>query len=182
MAKKSKQVEKETRRLMESISDMVKRRGGKYQFKKKHKKKQLRRMRMTCVHWIYRKGRSIPTVIHDPNDPNLWRCTICGATFPVNPLKCNADQVKSHDTPYDHKVNEMLSLVNQIQFWSIRLGGDKEDTKMYLELRRLLPRFRKVARNVLKNVKKRELVENNPDKNNIMATFDAYSSFYNYRQ
>ena len=181
MSKKSKQVEKETRRLMESISDMVKRRDGKFEFKKKHKKKQLRKMRMTCVHWIYRKGREIPTVVHDPANPDMWRCTICGARFPVAPLTTDIAKFKSHATEYDTKVQDMISIINQIQFWSVKLGGDKEDTKMFLELRRLLPRFRKVARNIKKNMIKHESLANNPEKKNIMATFDAYTT-YNYRQ
>ena len=52
---------------------------------------------------------------------------------------------------------------------------------MFLELRRLLPRFRKVARNITKNMIKHESLANNPEKKNIMATFDAYTT-YNYRQ
>ena len=181
MAKKSKLVEKETRRLMESISDMVKKRDGRYQFKKKHKKKQIRRLRMTCVHWIYRKGREIPTVITDPNDHDKWRCTICGATFPVRPMPCTAGELKNHTSAYDKQVLDMLETINQIQFWGVKLGGDKEDTKMFLELRHLLPRFRKVSRNIVKNMMKRETVENNPDKNNVMASFDSYSTF-SFRQ
>ena len=113
MAKKSKLVEKETRRLMESISDMVKKRDGRYQFKKKHKKKQIRRLRMTCVHWIYRKGREIPTVITDPNDHDKWRCTICGATFPVRPMPCTAGELKNHTSAYDKQVLERLGKVKR---------------------------------------------------------------------
>ena len=178
MAKKSKRVEKETRKLMESIGDLTKKHNGKYRIKGK-KKKIIKKMKVTCVHWIYRKGKEVPTVIHDPENPNNWKCTICGTSFPVKPI----DDIKTSDgviSGYKDCTDKMISLINQIQFWSVKLGGDKEDTKMFLQLRKMLPRFNSVSKQILKNVRKREALENNPDKHNVMAAFDDYSS-YNYR-
>ena len=75
MAKKSKKVEKETRRLMEGIADLVKKKGDRYKFKSKNKKV-IKKVKRTCVHWIYRKGKEVPTVIQDPERPGYWKCTI----------------------------------------------------------------------------------------------------------
>ena len=179
MAKKSKRVEKETRKLMESVGDLVKKHDGHYRIKGKKKKKILKKMRVTCVHWIYRKGKEVPTVIHDPDNAGNWKCTICGASFPVKPL--DDVEVNGHTiNGYKYHTDQMIQLVNQMQFWAVKLGGDKEDTKMFLMLRKVLPRFNAASKQILKNVRKREALENNPDKANAMNMFDNYSSF-NYR-
>ena len=70
MAKKSKKVEKETRRLMEGIADIVKRKGDRYKFKSKNKKL-IKKVKKTCPHWIMRKGKECATVIQDPEHPNM---------------------------------------------------------------------------------------------------------------
>lgn len=181
MSKKNTKIDKETRKLMESVGDLVKKRNGRYGVKGKHKKKLIKKMHSTCVHWIYRKGKPIPTVIHDPNNPNHWKCTICGASFPIQPLRPSDPNDKNWVRPYADKVDEMLVLINQMQFWGIAMGGDSDDTKMFLQLRKMLPRFKKVSKSILKMVMKRDAMENNPDKNNIMAAFDSYNS-YSYRQ
>lgn len=168
MAKKVK-VEKETRRLMEGIADLVKKKGDRYKFKTKSKKT-IRKIRKTCPHWIVRKGKPEPTVVRD-TDPSYWRCTICNTRFPVNP-----------GTPesYQEGVNRALEMVNQMQFWSVHLGGDADDTKMFLRLKQDLPRFAKVSKHILKQVNKRAAWENNRKNSDILSQFDAYSGF-NYR-
>ena len=108
MAKKSKKVEKETRRLMEGIGDLIKKKGDRYKFKSKNKKI-IKKVKRTCVHWIMRKGKEVPTVIHDPEHPGNWKCTICGASFPIKPMSL-AD--------YQSQTEHMLEIVNQMQFWS----------------------------------------------------------------
>lgn len=175
MAKKSKKVEKETRRLMEGISDLIKKRGDKYKFKSKNKKV-VKKVKRTCPHWIIRKGKEQPTVVHDSNNPTQWKCLICGATFPIKPLE--GDDKRNG---YEIEVNRMLGLVNQMQFWSVKLGGDAEDTKMFIRLKENLPRFAKVSKQILKRVNQREEYENNRAKGDVMAQFDAYSGF-GYKQ
>ena len=174
MAKKSK-IEKQTRRIISAISDMVKKKDGRYKFKTK-KKKLIKKAKATCVHWIIRKGKEHPTLKQDQNDPTFWRCSICGCKFPIQPLK--KDYPKHN--PYHDKVEEMLGLVNQIQFYAVKLGGDAEDTKMFLRLRKDLPQFSKVAKQVLKRVEQRNEYENNRNKNNVMSQFGNYSS-YSYK-
>ena len=169
---KSKKVEKETRRLMESIGDKVKKKNGRSKFKSKNKKI-VKKVKKTCPHWIMRKGKEVPAVIHDPNNPNNWKCAICGATFPIKPLAA-LDNGKS---AYEEESNHMLELVNQIQFWGVKLGGDAEDTKMFIKLKELLPRFSKVSKQILKRVNKREEYENNKRRTDAMSQFDAYSGF-----
>ena len=170
MAKKSKKVEKETRRLMEGIADLVKKKGDRYKFKSKNKKV-IKKVKRTCVHWIYRKGKEGPTVIQDPERPGYWKCTICGASFKVKPSTPEA---------YHDASQAMLEYVNQMQFWSVKLGGDAEDTKMFLKLKEMIPRFEKASRHILKQVNKREALENNRQNSDILAQFDAYTGF-NYR-
>ena len=67
-----------------------------------------------------------------------------------------------------------------MQFWSVKLGGDAEDTKMFLKLKEMIPRFEKASRHILKQVNKREALENNRQNSDILAQFDAYTGF-NYR-
>lgn len=174
---KSKKIEKETRRLIESVASCIKKKGDRYKFKTKNKKA-IKKIKRTCVHWTYRKSKETPTTIKDPKRPGYWKCTICGASFPIRPLPI----VKDEDTeeiinPYDIKSNEMLELVNQIQFYSVKLGGDADDTKMFLELKKDLPRFSKVAKQVIKQVNKREAFERNRANANAMSQFDIYSGF-----
>jgi hypothetical protein len=170
MAKKSKKVEKETRRLMEGIADLVKKKGDRYKFKSKNKKL-VKKVKKTCVHWIIRKGKEVPTVIHDPEHPGNWKCTICGASFPIKPITAEE---------YKQSSEEMLALVNQMQFWSVKLGGDADDTKMFIRLKESIPRFEKVSKQILKRVNQREVWERNREQSDVMSQFDAYSSF-NYR-
>lgn len=170
MAKKSKKVEKETRRLIEGISDLVKKKGDRYKFRSKNKKV-IKKVKRTCVHWIMRKGKEVPTVIRDPERPGYWKCTICGASFPVSP---------STPEEYQQAVNQLLEYVNQMQFWSVKLGGDADDTKMFLRLKETLPRMEKVSRQILKQVNKRNALENNRQNSDVLAQFDSYAGF-NYR-
>lgn len=170
MAKKSKKIEKETRRLMEGIAEMVKRKGDRYKFKTKSKKR-IKRVKRSCVHWIYRKDKERPTVIVDPTDNTRWKCTICGATFPIKPM-----------TPegYDELCSNFQQIVDQMQFWSVTLGGDAEDTKMFLDLKKQVPRFRKVTHQIVKRVNKRQAWEDNRKNTDAMSQFGDYSGF-NYR-
>ena len=170
MAKKNKKVEKETRRLMESVTDLVKKKGDRYKFKSKNKKK-IKQVKKTCVHWIIRKGKEVPTVVHDPERNGYWKCTICGASFPITPIS-NAE--------YTNTCNNMLELVNQMQFWSVKLGGNADDTKMFIRLRESIPRFQKASKHILKIVNKRDAWDKNRENSDVMSQFDAYSG-YNYR-
>lgn len=167
MAKKSKKVEKETRRLMEGITDLVKKKGDRYKFKSKNKK-MIKKVKKTCVHWIIRKGKEVPTVVHDAEHPGNWKCTICGASFPIKPVSVDE---------YNRQVDQLLAHVNQMQFWSVKLGGDAEDTKMFIRLKENLPRFKKVSKQILKRVNQREAYENNRERSDILAQFDAYNGF-----
>lgn len=171
MSKKKTKLDKETRQLLESISDLVKKKGnGQYKFKSKSKKA-VKKVKRSCVHWVYRKGKPVPAVIQDPDHPGEWRCRICGATFPIKPL----DPIDGRSA-YNVETKKMLELVDQIAFWSVKLGGDADDTRMFLKLKELLPRFSKVSKQVVKQVNKREQMANS-SKTNSMDQFNAYSSF-----
>lgn len=176
MSKKNSKVEKETRRLMESIGDLVKKKGdGSYKFKTKNNKV-IKQVKRTCVHWIPRNNKDCPTVVQDPDRPGHWKCRICQASFPIVPLK--SDHPKK--TQYELDAQHMLELVNQIQFWAVELGGDADDTKMFLRLKRDLPRFGKVAKHILKRVNDRNKFEDNRSRTDAMSQFDAYGINYRY--
>lgn len=167
--KKNPKIEKETRRLMEGIADLVKKKGDKYKFKS-GKKKQIKKIKRTCIHWIIRKGKDFPTVVLDSNPMN-WRCTICGATFPIRP---------GTDQEYDNAVKIIIAYVNQLQFWSAKMGGDAADTKLFLQLKQSLPRLMKVQKNILKEVRKRQQWEDRKSNTDSLSQFDSYAG-YSYR-
>lgn len=164
---KSRKVEKETRRLIEGISDLVKRKGDKYKFKHKSKKV-VKKIKKQCPHWTIRKGQTVPAVTNDKEHPGYWKCGICGARFPIQP-----DPIQE----YHKNIAKNLEYVNQMMFWSVKLGGDAEDTKMFLRLKELLPRFEKVSKQIRKQVNKRDLMERNKANTEILSQFDAYSGF-----
>ena len=169
MAKKCK-VEKETRKLISAVSELVKKKNDRYKFKTK-KKKVIKQVKRTCVHWIHRKGKEVPTVVQSDR-PGYWKCAICGAEFPIKPLESIDGK-----NGYQIETERMLEIVNQMQFWGVKLGGDAEDTKMFLALRKMLPRFSKVSKQILKRVNKREEYENRNKSSDVMSQFDAYSGF-----
>ncbi|MCM1439737.1 MAG: hypothetical protein NC131_11150 [Roseburia sp.] len=167
MSKKGKSVEKETRRLMEGVADLVKRKGDGYKFKSKSKKK-IKMVKKMCPHWIVRKGKEVPTVVADPEHPGYWRCAICKTRFRVQPEPLGE---------YYDVADRFLEQLNQLQFWSVKLGGNKEDTQMFLKLRALVPRYRKVAKQIHKRVNQREAWENNRQRSDLLSQFNMYSGF-----
>lgn len=163
-------VEKETRKLMEAVSDLVKKKGDRYKFKSK-KKKLRKEVKKTCVHWIIRKGKEVPTVLEASNNPGNWECKICSAQFPIKPAEL---------IEYQNVIRQTLAYVNQMQFLSVKLGGDADDTKMFIQLRRLLPKFEKACAHILKAANKRQKWEDNRKKSDVMSQFGNYSGF-NYK-
>lgn len=178
MAKKSKNIEKETRRLIESVSDCIKKKGDRYKFKTKNKKT-VKKIKKSCVHWAYRKGKETPVVYKDPQRPGYWKCPICKVSFPINPLKPYEDEENPEimHNPYEEKTTELLELVNQVQFYSVKLGGNADDTKLFLNLKRDLPNFIKAAKHIIKHVEKREKFERNRATASSMSQFDIYEGF-----
>ena len=163
-------VEKETRRLMEAVSDLVKRKGDRFKFKSKNKKL-VKKVKRDCIHWIYRKGKECPTVTHDPENPGNWKCMICGASFPIVPLQ---------QDEYKARIEDIVALVNQLAFYSVKLGGNADDTKMFIQLRRNLNSCAKASKPIIKHINKRDRMERNRQNTDSSNTFSAYSG-YNYR-
>lgn len=164
---KSKKIEKETRQLIESVTDCVKKKGDRYKFKSKNKK-MVKKVKRSCVHWVFRKGKETPTVMPDPNKPGYWKCTICGASFPIVP-----DDLKDYQASAQH----FLSYVNQMQFWAVKLGGDADDTKMFQKLKENVPKFEKASKQILKRVNQRQQWEKNRENSDAMSQFGMYSAF-----
>lgn len=173
---KNKKIEKETRRLIEGISDLIKKKGDRYKFKTKSKK-DIKKIKRTCPHWVIRKGKERPATILDSVDNTKWRCAICGQTFPIKPAEIRRGQNGEVYNEYEEATGRALELINQIQFWSVKLGGDATDTKMFLRLRSDLVRFNKVAKQVVKQVNKRQAMDRNRERSDIMSQFNAYSGF-----
>ena len=175
MAKKSKKIEKETLRLIEGMSDFVKKkRDGTYKLRTK-KKKQVRTIKRNCVHWTIQKGKEIPTVTMDNANPGHWKCKICGAIFYIRPDKGKMDNVID-----DFNIDEVIKEVNQAQFFGVKMGGNADDTRLFLKLKALLPKFKKARRNLLKQVNKRQEFEDRKTHTDTLSMFDSYSGF-NYR-
>ena len=176
--KKSKKIEKETRKLIHAVSDMVKyQKKGKNQYKFKAKnKKAVKQIKKTCVHWIYRKGSEQPCCQPDVKNPGNWRCMVCHASFPINPLPPIQGQNGEQRSAYDTMCEDMLAVVNQIQFWAVKFGGDADDTKMFTHLKTDLPRFRKVAKQVQRRMDKRAKFEDGQrrNENGTMSHYAAY--------
>lgn len=171
MAKKSKKVEKQTRQLIEGISDLVKKKGDKYKFRS-GKKKVVRRVKKTCVHWIYRKGKEVPTVTHDSARPGYWKCKVCQASFPIRPSDYEA---------YRKRAQTFLEDINQLQFLGVKMGGNADDTKLFVQLKQSIPNYIKLSKGLLKQINKRAEWEDRKRNADGMDQFAAYSSTYNYR-
>lgn len=163
MSKKSKKIEKETRKLIEATSDQIKRKKGD-QYKFRCSKKRAKIIKRACCHWIIRKGKEMPSVIEDSTRPGYWKCFICGRSFPICPDK---------PENYSSTCNNMLEYVNQMQFWSVKLGGNAEDTKMFIKLKEQIPRFEKASKNIIKNIDKRQQWEKNRSRSD--SQFSMYS-------
>lgn len=176
--KKKSKVEKETRRIMEAMADVVKKKNGVYKFKAKNKK-QLKKLKSKCIHWIAGKKGERPTVIK--LDDGRWHCTLCGAEFNIRPLEMIENGDGTITSPYELKINEAIEITNQLQFYSVKLGGDKEDTKMFMEVKQLLRRMKKSSRQIIKRINQRENFEKNRERGDVMSQFDAYGGGINYR-
>ena len=166
---KKKKVEKETRRLIEAVSDTIKRKkDGGYKFKS-GKKKVIKKIKRTCLHWVIRKGKEVPCVHQDPENPNNWKCDICGATFPIRPL---------NEEEYSNTIKSILESINQMQFWSVKMGGDKDDTKLFVQLKQLLmAHYVKAQKAIVKNINKRQRWDERNTKTDGLTQFDSYAGF-----
>lgn len=168
--KKNKKIEKETRKVIEAISDLVKKKNGSYKFKA-GKRKQIKSIKKTCMHWLIRGGKEVPSVKMDPENPANFKCELCGKSFPIKPLSFEE---------YDVIADQFEAIVNQAAFYSVRLGGSAEDTKMLLNLKKVTPRFKKIIRNEMKVVNKRQEYEDRKSNSDSISQFGNYAS-YSYK-
>ena len=165
MSKKIK-MDKETSRLVDVMTDLLKKTRNGYKFKNV-KKKSVKKAKRLCVHWMNRKGKPVPMVHTDENNPTNWKC-ICGASFPIKPL-----------APEDYRqtAEEFLSHVDQISFWAVMMGGDKGDVKIISRLKQIIPEFMKIEKEVVKAMNKRHEFEERKNNTDAMGQFDSYSGF-----
>ena len=168
--KKNLKIDKKTRGLMEAISDLIKDNGDQIKFKSK-KKKRVKAYKTTCVHWMIKKGRALPTLTQSPDNPQDWKCRICGSTFPISPLE---------QQEYDNRCQRMLEIVEQMQFWLVSMGGDADDTAVFQMFKKYIPKFRKIQKNIVKAVKKRQIWEDSRTKTDSLSQFDSAAG-YSYR-
>lgn len=167
MSKKKIKIDKETRKIIEAVSDRIKRKDGVYKIKTKNKKIRKQILRV-CTHWVSTKNGEHPAVVRDPDDSSYWICTICGAKFPVPPLEVEK---------YEEAVDTLMSYVNQMQLYSVKMGGDEEDTKILQNLKRDLPKFKKLSKNIVKHINEREKFEKNKNNSDATSQFNAYGSW-----
>ena len=148
------------------MTDLLKKRRDGYGFRKGNKRA-VKKAKKLCVHWMSKKGRPVPMVHTDEHNPANWKC-ICGASFPIKPL--------SQDE-YRRAADEFLSHVNQIAFWSVMMGGDKDDVKIISRLKQIIPEFKKIEKGVVKAMNKRHEFEERKKNTDAMGQFDSYSGF-----
>ena len=172
MSKKNnkKKLDKTTRHVLEAFSDVIRQtENGEFRLKGKgHSKKQIKKLRRSCMHWRISKNKIVPMVERSPENPDYWRCKGCGEEFPICPLP---------EDEYDKIVDNFLAIVNQMCIFSVRMGGDSEDTKLLIEFKHMIPKFEKVAENILKQLNKRERMEHQSESYGRETPFDDYNSF-----
>lgn len=165
--KKSRKIDKETRKIIEAVSDLVKKKKDDDGFKIKAKKKQAKKIKMTCPHWIIHKKKETHTVKVNPENNSEWICKICGKSFPISPYD---------DEKYDAICAEFLTIVDQAFFYSIRLGGCAEDTVVFENLKKYVPRFNKIVKNEMKILRKHLTVADNSNGKNDLNQFNGYGA------
>ena len=149
--KKTNRIEKETRKLIETTSDLIRERpDGSFKIKGR-KKKEVKNIKLLCPHWIIKKRKERATVI-DADEPGVFQCRLCNAKFWRNPLdNKNIDDICDYAS----------ALVHQIGFYMILTGCDTEDAQIITKLKRTLPRFRKMAKNVSRQITRRNDIHKN---------------------
>lgn len=166
--KKSKRIEKETRKVIEAYSDIIKLKKDKYKFKA-GKKKEINRMKKSCLHWIIRKGEERPATEPDSNNPHNWKCGICNKSFPIKP--------KSFEE-YLEVASAFEADVNQLAFYAVKMGATPEDIKILLNFKKSIPEFIKMSRNLTKALNKRQEYEDRKRNSDLGSSqFSDYGSF-----
>lgn len=176
--KKNKKIDKETLRLIESVTDMVKKKKDEsgneiYKFQKGIKRKQIKQIKRSCPHWILNKKQSLtPLVEQDPTNPSYWVCKLCGHPIP-----------KAFLTPEQYKQasDNYLALIDQAMVYLIKLGGDSDDAKILLKLKENVPKARKILMNMAElDEKIRREKKATEEKSSQFGSYQAYNQI-NYR-
>ena len=170
MSKKNKlknnKFEKETRRLLESTSELLRIKDtGEIKFKggKKDKKK----ARRSCLHAYIKKGELRPLITNSPTQPGEKMCRFCGATFPLVPLT---------EAEYANIYKSYMSELNQMALWLVSFGGDKECLKLLVNMRTMVPRLEKMRQNMVKEIMKHKEREEKASVNKL----EEFSGDFNY--
>lgn len=169
--KKIKNLDKETRACIETVSDLFKVKDGEWKVRKGKKGKTKKILRNMCFHWLIRKDQCTPMVQNDPENPSYWKCR-CGARFKKTPPTEEERQAI---------IEKFLELVNLIQFFSVNMGGDKEDSALFIKLKKLIPDFEKTAAAVLKAMAKKKDYEENKARTEDLSNFGQYYNDFSYR-
>lgn len=173
MAKKKSKIDKETRRFIEKVSDLIKkRRDDKYVLK--GRKKEIREIKKTCLHWEIRKrNKDIPAVRPHPTKEGYWECRICREVFPVGPLD-PGDEEQGIPHEVDLICDKFLGMVNHIVLLAVRMGGDSDDIAKFIKVKRLVPDVAKMSKNICKKLNKRQKYEDNRRNNSAGGRFDSW--------
>ena len=171
--KNAKKVERETRRLIESISELGKYKNNDFKFNKKVKKKTVNAAKRNCLHYYSKNGRIIPTMTQAGSAPGFRKCRICGAQFKITP-------------PSEENIDIMnatfLSEVDRVAFSAVACGGNKDDLKVCLAIKAALYKFNKIDRNVSKIMRKRSEFQTKREKSPIDDNFHSYAGYdYNFK-
>lgn len=173
MSKKNKikKLDKETKQAIETVSELFKSKDGDYVIRKKKSKKVKKILKHMCFHWLIRKNECQELVKTDAEDPKYWRCR-CGARFMKRPPS---------EEEREGIIDRMMELINFYQFYSVRMGGDKDDAAIFLKLKKIVPEFRKMVAALHKAIIKKAEYEENKVNSDENSQFSQYYSDYSYR-
>lgn len=118
------------------------------------------------MHWVIKNGKLKPAVQEDPTHPGMFRCRICGKLFPIAPM------VKEE---LDEACSTFETIVNHAAFYSVLFGGNAEDTKVFINLKKMVPRFAKIAKQEGKALQKRKEFIESRRSLNTEGQFDSFN-------
>lgn len=171
MSKKVKRLNKETRQCLETVSELFKTKDGNIKLKKGKGKKVKKTLKSMCFHWLVRKGECRPMVETDPEDSKYWVCH-CGARFRKFPPS---------EEDREEIIKKMMELINTFQFYSVEMGGDKDDAALFLKMKKLMPSFAKMIKEISKAITKKADYESNKNNSDSLNPLDSYYSDFSYR-
>ena len=168
----ARRVERETRKLIKTVTSLIKKvsANNEFKFKKKESKKYVKRVKRLCPHWyLNKRGDETPALHPSKGEPEYHECGICNAL--IRKRLYDMEEV-------DEGIGEFLKIINQMEFFAIALGSDRDTISRCTQLKELIPGFRQDCKLVVKHVKDKNKVssDKNKEEMSLNDTFRMYRS------